>query len=122
MEADEETLLRKLQEVASGPGGATAGNVDSGELLLLARCFSADLRSICERVPVQLAVPQWPAGPDSMSLSGPARKRRKHFFRRVEKLVAGEVPSSKTVTSWPAARLQARRTAGCCRGAEPGVG
>ena len=31
-------------------------------------------------------------------------------------------PSSTTLTPWPAAMLQARRTAGCCRGAEPGVG
>ena len=57
MEGDGETLLLNLQEAGSGPGGATAGNVDSGELLLLARCFSADLRSIFERGPVQLAVP-----------------------------------------------------------------
>ena len=57
MEGDGETLLLNLQEAGSGPGGATAGNVDSGEVLLLARCFSADLRSIIERVTVQLAVP-----------------------------------------------------------------
>ena len=57
MEGDGETLLLNLQEAGSGPGGVTAGNVDSGELLLLARCFSADLRSIFERVTVQLAVP-----------------------------------------------------------------
>ena len=57
MEGDGETLFLNLQEAGSGPGGATAGNVDSGELLLLAICFSADLRSIFERVTVQLAVP-----------------------------------------------------------------
>ena len=64
LEGDGETLLLKLQEVGSGPGVATAGNVDSGELLLLARCFSADLRSIFERVAVQLAVPMARTGLD----------------------------------------------------------
>ena len=64
MEGDGETLLLNLQEAGSGPGGATAGNVDSGKLLLLARCFSADLRSIFERVAVQLAVPMARTGLD----------------------------------------------------------
>ena len=64
MEGDDETVLLKLRKVGSGPGGATASNVDSGELLLLARCFSADLRSIFERVAVQLAVPMARTGLD----------------------------------------------------------
>jgi hypothetical protein len=93
METDDETLLLKLQEVGSGPGGATVGNLHPGELLLLAKFFSADLRSIFERVKVQLAVLDSPAGSDSISiLTSP--KVAEAFFRRVEKLVAGEVASS----------------------------
>ena len=39
MEMDEEGLLRKLAEIGSGPGGATAGKADSGELYGLAEFF-----------------------------------------------------------------------------------
>ena len=50
MEMDEEGLLRKLAEIGSGPGGATAGKADSGELYGLAGFFSAELRAAFERV------------------------------------------------------------------------
>ena len=87
MEADEETLLRKLQEVASGPGGATAGNVDSGELFGLAGLFSSDLRAAFDRVSSQLTVLDSTTGLDSISvLTSP--KVAESFFRVVEKLVA----------------------------------
>ncbi len=42
---DEEGLLRKLAEIGSGPGGATAGKADSGELFGLAGFFSTELRA-----------------------------------------------------------------------------
>jgi hypothetical protein len=56
MEMDEEGLLRKLAEIGSGPGGATAGKPDSGELYGLAGFFSAELRAAFDRVKLQLAV------------------------------------------------------------------
>lgn len=93
MEADEETLLRKLQEVAAGPGGATAGNVDSGELFGLAGLFSFDLRAAFDRVSCQLAVLDGTAGLDSISvLTSP--KVAESFFRLVEKLVSCEIASA----------------------------
>ena len=55
MEMDEEGLLRKLAEIGSGPGGATAGKADSGELHGLAGFFSAEVRAAFDRVKLQLA-------------------------------------------------------------------
>jgi hypothetical protein len=56
MEMDEEGLLRKLAEIESGPGGATAGKADSDELHGLAGFFSAEVRAAFDRVKLQLAV------------------------------------------------------------------
>ncbi len=84
---------RKLAEVGSGPGGATAGKADSGELYGLAGFFSAELRAAFDRVKLQLAVLDETVGLDSISIMI-SPKVAESFFRLVEKLVASELASS----------------------------
>ena len=93
MEMDEEGLLRKLAEIGSGPGGATAGKADSGELYGLAGFFSAELRAAFDRVKLQLAELDATVGLDSISIMT-SPKVAEAFFRLVEKLVASELASS----------------------------
>ena len=83
MEGDGETMLLKLQEAGSGPGGATAGNVDSGELFGLAGLFSSDLRAAFDRVSSQLAVLDSTTGLDSISvLTSPRWRNRSSVLWR----------------------------------------
>jgi hypothetical protein len=104
MEMDEEGLLRKLAEVGSGPGGATAGKGDSGELYGLAGFlsgelyglagfFSGELRAAFDRVKLQLAVLDDTVGLDSISIVT-SPKVAESFFRLVEKLVASKLARS----------------------------